>query len=89
MYTKLKYFYDLFMSASLTDTCTFLSTIYSLAHMMSITLSKYDELYYFEYKDNKTGEHKFHTDHDKWINMIGKLRSKEYLDKLQDYFFLE
>jgi hypothetical protein len=71
------------------DTCNnkndILYTIISLSSMLAVTLSNFDEVYYFEHKDIQ----KWHSSHNDWTSIYDSLVSKEFIEKLQDFMFIE
>ena len=61
----------------------------SLASMLSASLKYYDEIYYFKHKDTISTGSIWHNDHDKWMASFDKLLSKDFINRIQDYGFLD
>lgn len=89
LYVTLRFYIDVFNSIELKDVEIFLNVIYSLLAMMTVSLNYYDEQYYFENKEKNLGKNPFHTSHTEWMNIYEQLSSREFIEKIQDYAFLE
>ena len=63
-----------------------LSAIYLLSGMLAQTIKRYDELYYFEFKDEKTN---VDPEHDAWMKIFELLSSQEFLDLVSNHCFFE
>ena len=58
-------------------------SIYSLAAMAASSLMYFDELYYFN--RSTKGENPWHNSHDRWISVLDKLTSAEFISLIQDH----
>ena len=66
-----------------------LEAMLSLIAILSHLLIKYDAVYYYAHKSVLAHGKRWHSDHDKWLGIFDQLCAKPFMDKLQDYFFLE
>lgn len=62
-----------------------LYSIMSLSSMLACTLADYDEIYYFNHKEKQ----KWHSSHDSWMQIYDVLTSKQFVEALQDFLFVE
>lgn len=63
-----------------------LSAIYLLSGMLSQLIKRYDEKYYFEYKNEKNN---IDPEHDDWMKIFELLSSKEFLDLVSNHCFFD
>ena len=89
MHSMIDYLYACFMSDAVENKTAILEALYVLLPMYANVLRKYDREYYFNYKDKIHGGSLWHSSHEEWMNSFGKMIDAEYLEKFQDYCFLE
>lgn len=87
MFIVLEYLYDCFMNNAAGNNEVILEAIYALLPMFANVISKYDTHYYYNHK-SVTGDSPWHNSHTDWISLYEKLSGRDFLDKLQDYSFL-
>ena len=87
LYIVLEYMYDCFMNNAAGDNEVILEAIYALLPMLTNVISKYDTLYYYNHR-KVTIDSPWHNSHTDWMSLYEKLEGKDFLDKLQDYSFL-
>ena len=64
-------------------------TIIALLAMFTVSLCKFDEIYYFNNHEILGDNNVWHLSHIKWMDVYDTLSGKWFLEKLQDYGFLE
>ena len=87
--SMLDYLYTCFMSDAVENKTVILEAIYVLLPMFANVLAKYDTEYYFDYKDEIVSGSVWHNQHDIWMKTFERLMDRSYLDKYQDYCFLD
>ena len=87
MYSVLEYLYDCFMMNASGNNDTLLEAIFSLLPMFANLLCKFDTVYHFNHLDVAKDD-PWHLSHRDWNTLFEKFMGKEFLDKLQDYCFL-
>ena len=83
-YEALGYLIDSFLY----ETCNEISIIkpiFYLMDMLTASIKIYDEIYYFEYKDNANGRVTWHISHSDWEKIYNRILSKEFISRIQDY----
>ena len=60
-------------------------SIFSLLAMFTVSLRKFDELYYFNNHKVIGDDNPWHLAHDKWMGVYDTLLQKWFIEKLQDY----
>lgn len=85
----LDYLYDCFMYDATNHPDIIMNCIYALLPMYTNVLMKYNRDYYYRNYDGIDASKKRNIQYDEWLQAINKLRSLDFLDKLQDYCFLE
>lgn len=85
----IKTLYSYFMQNVIDDKNAVLEAMLSLTAILSHLLIKYDAVYYYAHKSVLAHGKRWHSDHDKWLGIFDQLCAKPFMDKLQDYFFLE
>ncbi len=83
------YLYELkliqyYLNGTTTNPNEILSAIYLLSGILAQIIKKYDELYYFEYMNEKNS---IDPDHGEWMKVFELLSSKEFLDLVSDQCF--
>ena len=66
-----------------------LEAMFSLSAILSHLLIKYDAVYYYAHKSVLAHGKRWHSDHEKWLGIFDRLCANPFMDKLQDFFFLE
>lgn len=89
MHLMIDNLHDLFMADAVFNKEAILQAIYVLLPMYANALRQYDRVYYFKFKDEIVGGAVWHSLHKEWMNSFDKLISAEYLDKFQEYCFLD
>ena len=64
-------------------------SIFSLLSMLTVSLRKFDELYYFNNHLVVGDENPWHLAHDRWMTAYSTLLQEWFVEKLQDYGYLE
>lgn len=88
MYIVLDYLYDCFMENASGNNDALLEAIFSLLPMFANVLCKYDTVYYFNHR-GVSEDDPWHNSHSDWNEQFEKFMKKGFLDKLQDYCFLD
>ena len=60
-------------------------TVFSLLAMFTVSLRKFDEMYYFNNHQVIGDDNPWHLAHDKWMGIYDTLSQKWFVEKLQDY----
>lgn len=89
LHSMIDYLYICFMSDAVENREVILEAIYVLLPMYANVLRRYDAEYYFEYKNEISGGSVWHNQHKNWMKTFDALIDKKYLDKYQDYCFLD
>lgn len=89
MYHTLNVMQRLFVNDVFENKAALLDAIYALTPMYAQTLIRYDRVYYFANKNVLGSKSKFHSDHDKWLNLFDEIYSDRFLDSVQDYCILD
>lgn len=89
MHSMIDYLYACYMSDAVEDEGAILQALYVLLPMYANVLRRYDKEYYFQYKDKIRGGSVWHGLHNEWMDSFSRMTDKKYLDKFQDYCFLE
>lgn len=84
-YNVLKMLMDGFIKDHTTDIDNLIVSIYSMASMLAVSLRYFDELYYLNNKDVIGDGDVWHSSHDNWTGVFQKLRSDEFIEKIQDH----
>ena len=85
----IKTLYTYFMQDVIDDKNAVLEALFSLSAILSHLLIKYDAVYYYAHKSVLAHGKRWHSDHEKWLGIFDRLCAKPFMDKLQDFFFLE
>lgn len=85
----IKTLYAYFMQDVIDDKNAILEAVFSLTAILSHLLVKYDSIYYFDHKSVLANGKHWHNDHEKWLGIYDILSDRPFMDKMQDYFFLE
>ena len=64
-------------------------SIFSLLDMLTVSLRKFDELYYSNNHKVIGDQNPWHLAHDKWMSVFDLLSQSWFIEKLQDYGFFE
>lgn len=64
-------------------------SIITLTAMLTATLKKFDEQYYFNNKELIDSKERWHTSHETWMKVFDILSSPWFVEKLQDHAILE
>lgn len=83
-YTVLKQLYKSFMNETCENQLQILQVIVELSSMMSCAIQNYDVVYWYNHQEKKS----FFVGHDSWIEMYNSLLSEDFLEKVQDLFFI-
>jgi len=88
---KRVYLYDdklikYYLNGAVNNPDEILSAIYLLSGMLAQLIKRYDESYYFEYKDKSSN---VDPDHDDWMSIFELLSSKEFLDLVSNHCFFD
>ena len=84
----ISYLYDCFMQDA-GNPEILLNAIYVLLPMFANVLCRYDRTYYFKYYKDGNDAMRMHMLHKEWVSVIRNLRSRAFLDKLNEYCFLD
>ena len=85
----IKTLYTYFMQDVIDDKNAVLEAMFSLSAILSHLLIKYDAVYYYAHKSVLAHGKRWHSDHEKWLGIFDRLCANPFMDKLQDFFFLE
>ncbi|MBR3312033.1 MAG: hypothetical protein IKG15_09475 [Solobacterium sp.] len=88
MYIVLDYLYDCYMGNVSGNNDALLEAIFTMLPMFANTLCKYDTVYYYKHRE-VSADDPWHNSHNDWNSLFGKFMGKEFLDKLQDYCFID
>ncbi|MGL5978736.1 MAG: hypothetical protein ACRCZJ_07070 [Erysipelotrichaceae bacterium] len=88
-YNVLSMLIEVYMKGVCEDTETILESIFALASMLSVSIVYFDELYYTNNSENIVGDDIWHASHKNWMKVFDVLTSKEFVEILQDYTYLE
>ena len=89
LYNVLQLLIAVFKKEIATDKSSIILSIFSLLSMLTMSLRFYDELYYFNNKAKLNSGSVWHSAHDRWMGVYHVLQSGWFLERLQDYAFLE
>ncbi|HFU4489242.1 TPA: hypothetical protein ACGPBC_001236 [Streptococcus suis] len=89
LYNVLQLLIAVFKKEIATDKSSIILSIFSLLSMLTMSLRFYDELYYFNNKAKLNSGSVWHSSHDRWMSVYDILQSGWFLERLQDYAFLE
>lgn len=89
LYNVLQLLIAVFKKEIATDKSSIILSIFSLLSMLTMSLRFYDELYYFNNKEKLNSGSVWHSAHDRWMGIYDVLQSSWFLERLQDYAFLE
>ncbi|HFR3977702.1 TPA: hypothetical protein ACHVI3_001853 [Streptococcus suis] len=89
LYNVLQLLIAVFKKEISTDKSSIILSIFSLLSMLTMSLRFYDELYYFNNKEKLNSGSVWHSAHDRWMGVYDVLQSSWFLERLQDYAFLE
>lgn len=89
LYNVLQLLIAVFKKEIATDKSSIILSIFSLLSMLTMSLRFYDELYYFNNKEKLNSGSVWHSAHDRWMGVYDVLQSSWFLERLQDYAFLE
>ena len=64
-------------------------SIFSLLAMFTVSLRKFDEIYYFNNSQALGDDDPWHLSHKKWMGVYDTLSSKWFVEKIQDYGIFE
>lgn len=84
-YNVLSMLIEVFEKGNFEDVETLLYSIISLSAMLAVSLKHFDEIYYFNNKDNIQSGEIWHTSHSCWLNIYDELTSEKMVEALQDY----
>lgn len=63
--------------------------IFSLLGMFTVSLCSFDEIYYFNKKEVIENTEIWHLSHERWMGVYNIMTSDWFIEKLQDYSYLE
>lgn len=89
LYNVLQLLIAVFKKEIATYKSSIILSIFSLLSMLTMSLRFYDELYYFNNKVKLNSGSVWHSSHDRWMSVYDILQSGWFLERLQDYAFLE
>lgn len=81
----LKLLYKIFCNETSSNRLEILQSILALSCMMAVAIEDFDTLYRYKYTDKKS----LYNGHDGWMATFDLLLSKEFKEKLQDFFFID
>lgn len=84
-YNVLKMLMEGFTKEHTTDVDNLIVSIYSMASMLAVSLRYFDELYYLNNKEVIGDGDVWHSSHDNWTSVFQKLRSDEFIERIQDH----
>lgn len=64
-------------------------SIFSLASMLAVSIKYFDEVYYFNNKEQIDDGEVWHSNHDNWVSIFDKILSTDFMKKIQDYGIFE
>lgn len=77
---------DYYINRAVNNQDEILSMIYLLSGMLSELIKRYDEIYYFEYKNEKNS---IDPEHNEWMKIFEILSSNEFLDIVANHCFFD
>lgn len=84
-YNVLQMLIEGFMKEHTVDMENLIVSIYSMASMLAVSLRYFDELYYLNNKEAIGDGDVWHSSHDNWTGIFKKLKSNEFIEKIQDH----
>lgn len=84
-YNVLKMLIEGFIKDHTDDKESLITSIYSMASMMTVSLRYFDELYYLNNSKTIGDGDVWHSSHDNWTSIYDILVSDEFVEKLQDH----
>ena len=84
-YNVLQLLIDSFRKDVSGDRETLIFSIFSLLAMLTVSLRKFDETYYYNNHEAVGNESPWHLAHDKWTGVYATLSQPWFLEKLEDY----
>ena len=84
-YNVLIWLIDLLRNDIIADKKTVIESIFSLLAMFTISLCYFDEQYYFNNRELLSETHRWHSSHDRWMDLFGTLTDSWFAVLLQDY----
>lgn len=84
-YNVLNMLIEGFMKEHTFDMENLITSIYSMASMLTVSLRYFDELYYLNNKETIGDGDVWHSSHDNWTGVFKKLTAEDFLEKIQDH----
>lgn len=81
----LKLLYRIFCNENCSNRLEILEAIIALSAMMSVAICDFDTIYRYKHKDKKS----LYSGHDAWMETYNSLMSSEFINGLQDFFFID
>lgn len=76
---------DVFIKGVSEDTETLIYSIISLSTMLAVSLTYFDEIYYFNNKETINSDDIWHSSHLSWTKIYDDLTSIKFMETLQDF----
>lgn len=88
-YNVLSLLISIFQKDISSDNRALIFSIFSLLSMLTVSLMYFDEIYYENNHNVLGNKDVWHSSHEKWMGAYSTLRSKWFVEKLQDYGMFE
>lgn len=88
-YNVLKLLIQVFLNEIGENNEDLIFSIVSLSSMLSASLRYFDEIYYFNNRQELENDNPWHSSHEEWMSVYDLLLSKQFVEKLQDYAMFE
>ena len=84
-YNVLVLLIDVLKQDLVSDRETMLVSVFSLLSMLTVSLQRFDETYYYANREVLADKNVWHTAHDKWMGVYDTLSEQWFTEMLQDY----
>lgn len=88
-YNVLSLLISVFINDSSNDPESLVYAIFSLASMLAVTIKYFDEIYYFNNKEQIENGEVWHSSHNNWMAIFDQLSSEEFTEQIQDFGFFD
>lgn len=88
-YNVLKLLIQVFLKEVGENNENLIFSIVSLSSMLSASLRYFDEIYYYNNRQELEDDSPWHSSHEEWMSVYDLLLDKQFIEKLQDYAMFE
>lgn len=88
-YNVLKLLIQVFLNGIGENNEDLVFSIVSMSSMLSAALRYFDEIYYFNNRQELENDNPWHSSHEEWMSVYDVLVSKQFVEKVQDYAVFE